>query len=82
MKPIIVCMAFCCLFLDNVKSQDSLKPKKTETQLPVYKAAFRLMLGETFRADLMAIKDSSVYTFEPKSAGPDPLHKGYTKMYE
>ncbi len=82
MKSIMLCMVFCCILLNTIKSQDSLKPKKTETNLPVYKAGFRLMQGETFRADLMSIKDSSAYTFEQKSAGPDPFHKGNAKMHD
>ncbi|HEY4937282.1 MAG TPA: hypothetical protein VII44_11910, partial [Puia sp.] len=67
MKPLTVCLVFSVLILQNVKSQD--------------KATFSLFHGQTIRANLMAIKDSSVFIYKGGPSGPDPFHKKKVNMY-
>ena len=76
MKQITVFLIFSLLFLQNVKSQDSLKPKEAETPKTIYMVRLNFTTDESVRAHMMAIKDSSVFMYQKKSASPDPLHKG------
>jgi len=80
MKQITVFLIFSLLFLQNVKSQDSLKPKEAETPKTIYMVRLNFTTDESVRAHMMAIKDSSVFMYQKKSASPDPLHKGKAMM--
>jgi hypothetical protein len=75
MKLLPICLAVSVLFLQNVKSQDSLKPKLNGARHPVYTAMFYLLGGQTMKATLMAMNDSSVFIYQKSSAGRDPFHK-------
>ncbi|MDP9042206.1 MAG: hypothetical protein M3N30_09500, partial [Bacteroidota bacterium] len=79
MKPLTVYLAISVLFLQNVKSQDSLNPKLNEARHPVYTARFYLLGGQNMKAKLMLIKDSSFFIYQKSSAGRDPFHK--TNIY-
>jgi hypothetical protein len=80
MKQITVFLVFSLLFLQNVKSQDSLKPKVAETPHTIYIVRLNFTTDESLRDHMMAIKDSSVFMYQKKSASPDPLHKGKALM--
>ena len=79
MKSLAVCLVVSVLFLQNTKSQDSLKPKLNEARYPVYTARFYLLGGQNMKAKLMLIKDSSFFIYQKSSAGRDPFHK--TNIY-
>ncbi len=79
MKPIIIYLSCIVLFLQNVKSQDSLKnePLKTHEALLA-----KITFSETqnLKAHIMNIQDSNVFVYQKVSAKPDPFHK--TNMYD
>ena len=80
MKHTTICLALSVLFLQVVKSQDSLKAKGAETPHSTYSIRLNLLQGQSFTVHLMDIKDSSVFVFQKKSLAPDPFHKGKTLM--
>ena len=80
MKPFTFFLSFCFLFLQQVKSQDSLKLQMNG--LPVYyKAKLDFIQGHSMSGHLLDIKDSSVFISQEnkaarkKALGPDPFHK-------
>jgi len=80
MKNITSCLAFLVLFMQVVKSQDSLKSKATETPHATYMIRLNLIQDQSFSAHLMDIRDSSIFVFQKKSSAPDPFHKGKILM--
>jgi hypothetical protein len=78
MKPMIVYITCSFLFLQHIRSQDS---AKTSEAKPARAPIVRVNFSETqsMRVPLMAIRDSSIFVYEKKSAHKDPLHK--TNIY-
>jgi hypothetical protein len=80
MKPFTIYFIFSVLFLQNLKSQDSLKSKEDKTH-PLYKVKLYLSQGQITKGYLMSIKDSSVFaseeniTAKKRNLKPDPFHK-------
>ncbi len=74
MKSLTICLAVSFLFLQNTKSQDSLQLKK-EKHHSIYKATFFLLQGQTMKANLMAIKDSSVFVYQKSLVIHDRYHR-------
>jgi hypothetical protein len=80
MKPFIAYIVFTTLFLQNLKSQDSLISRENEKH-NFYKVKIILFQDQTIKGYLMAIKDSSVFVSEKnmiarkRNLGPDPFHK-------
>lgn len=78
MKPTIVCLACSFLFLQYIKSQDSLKSGQALTHQALLA---RITFSETqsMKVHIMAIKDSSVFVYQKASGKPDSLQK--TNIY-
>jgi len=78
MKPITICLACCFLFLQNIKSQDSLKTGQVKTHHPL---TVTITFSETqsMRVQMMAIKDSSVFVYQ-KAPGKKNTSQS-TNMY-
>ena len=74
MKPVIICIVSVFLFIQNIKSQDSLHSNPEKPSHPVYFVKVFLPGGQTFGASLMNIKDSSIYLYTKKTTKPDPFH--------
>ncbi len=75
MKLLTASLLFSLLFLQNLKSQDSLQMKKNKPQPPVYSIKLILPGSQTFEAHLMNIKDSSIYVYTKSKAKQRPSHK-------
>jgi hypothetical protein len=78
MKSITICLAFGLLFLQNVKSQDSLKTGESKPRRVLY-ARITFSESQSIRVPLMAIRDSSIFVYEKTSAHKDPMHR--TNIY-
>ena len=78
MKNITSCLAFLVLFMQVVKSQDSLKSRQVRTYqaLPVM---ITFSETQTMKVRMMAIKDSSVLVYQKAPDKQDALHN--TNMY-
>lgn len=74
MKSIACCLAFGLLFLQNVKSQDSLKYEQVKTHQALL-AKITFSETQTIKVHIMNIKDSSVFVYQKASGKPDPFHK-------
>jgi hypothetical protein len=74
MKLLTVCFVCAILFHQQVRSQDSLKPKEIVLDHKIFKATLYFNTGESTRAPFMAIMDSSAFLFVKKKA-VDPFHK-------
>lgn len=78
MKPITICLAFSFLFLQNIKSQDSLKSGQAKTHKALI-AHITFSETQTMRVHIMNFKDSSVFVYQKTSAKSDPLQN--TNIY-
>src|SRR5579864_3967277 len=78
MKPVIICIACNILFLQNIKSQDSLVSQQPK-QHPALSASLTLIGNLTMKVHIMGIKDSSLFIHQKTSGNPDPFHK--TNIY-
>ncbi len=80
MKQFITYIVFTIIFLQNLKSQDSLTSQDNDKH-SFYKARINLFQDQTIKGYLIAIKDSSVFvseknmTAKKRNLGPDPFHK-------
>jgi hypothetical protein len=75
MKLLTVYLTLSLFFLQNIKSQDCLKPKLVQATQPLYSIRLYLPGGQTMKVWLMDMTDSSIYVFQKQSSKPDPLHK-------
>jgi len=82
MKLQIIWFVSSFLFIQNVISQDSLQTRKPEQHKPVYSARIYLPGTQNFTANLMDIKDSSIFTWQKKTSSPDPFHKHSMSMFD
>ncbi len=78
MKPIAVFLGFSILFLQHVKSQDSLQSGQAKTHKALI-ASITFSETQTMRVHIMNFKDSSVFVYQKASAKPDPLQT--TNLY-
>jgi hypothetical protein len=81
MKQFFAYLILSIVFLQNAKSQDSLKP--TVVQVPTYyKAKIYMLEGQIAKGRLLAINDSSISILERNTnksglTNPDPFHKAH-----
>lgn len=75
MKRLTALLILSLFFLQNLKPQDSLKPKQAQSTQPVYSIRLYLPGGQNMKVWLMDIRDSSIYVFQKQSSKADPLHK-------
>jgi hypothetical protein len=74
MKPMIVYITCSILFLQNIKSQDSLKMGELKPRrAPVVRVTFSE--SQSMRVPLMAIRDSSIFVYAKTSTHKDPMHR-------
>jgi len=78
MKQVIICFACSFLFLQHIKSQDSLKSGQVKTHQAML-ARITFSGAQSIKVHIMNIKDSSVFVYQKISGKPDPLHK--TNIY-
>ena len=78
MKPIAVFLACSFFFIQNIKSQDSLKSEQAKTHKALI-ARITFSETQTMRVHIMNIKDSSVFVYQKASAKTDPLQN--TNIY-
>jgi len=79
MKPMTICLACCFLFLQNIKSQDSLKRGELVLHRAV-QARISFSENQSMRVPIMAIRDSSIFVYEKTSAHKDPFRT--TDIYD
>jgi hypothetical protein len=78
MKPVTICLVCSLLFLQNIKSQDSLKTGQAKTHQALL-AKITFSETQSMKVHIMNIKDSSVFVYQKVSGKPDPFHK--TNIY-
>jgi hypothetical protein len=78
MKTIIICFACCFLYMQKIKSQDSLKAGQGRTHQALL-ARITFSESQSMKAHIMNIKDSSLFVYQKVSGKPDPFHK--TNIY-
>jgi hypothetical protein len=78
MKPITFISVYCILGAMHLKAQDSLKTQ--ETTHPPVKIRIDFPGGQTIKAPLMAIRDSSLYIYEKSIAGKG--HSQHVNIYD
>jgi hypothetical protein len=74
MKPLTICLVFSLLFLQSVKSQDSLKNTGVRENHPIYLIKLFLSGDLSISTHMMDIKDSSIYVYSKKGGRHDPFH--------
>ncbi|HEY2348564.1 MAG TPA: hypothetical protein VGH64_06090 [Puia sp.] len=74
MKPAIICFVCVLLFIQNSKSQDSLKSEPSGAHEAIL-AKLTLPGNQSVSIHIMDIKDSSIYVHQKTSGKPDPFHK-------
>ncbi|HEY2648358.1 MAG TPA: hypothetical protein VGI38_04165 [Puia sp.] len=74
MKPAVICIVCVLLFIQNIKSQDSLKSELPWAHPPIL-AKLTFSGYQTVNVHIMNIKDSAIYVHQKTSGNPDPLHK-------
>ena len=78
MKPVIVYLAFSFLFLQHIKSQDSIQYEHLKTHKALL-ARINFAGTQNIKVHIMNIKDSNIFIYQKVSGKPDPLHK--TNIY-
>ncbi len=74
MKPFIICFFCSLLFLQNIKSQDSLKSEQAKTHQALL-ARISFTAGLSMKVHIMNINDSAVLVYQKVGGKPDPFHK-------